>query len=77
LHAQYYSQGASAGLIITEGTRISRDAVGRRDVLGIFNDAQVRAWCHFVQLWHTPARRRIGTSSTATARFRAFRLQQF
>jgi len=46
LHAQYYSQGASAGLIITEGTRISRDAVGRRDVLGIFTDAQVRAWCH-------------------------------
>ena len=46
LHAQYYSQGASAGLIITEGTRISRDAVGRRDVPGIFTDAQVRAWCH-------------------------------
>ena len=28
LHVRYYTQRASAGLIITEGTWISRDAVG-------------------------------------------------
>jgi N-ethylmaleimide reductase len=65
LHTQYYSQRASAGLIIAEGTWISRDAVGWHDVPGIFTDAQVRAWSAvtdivhrqggliFVQLWHT------------------------
>src|SRR5246127_813592 len=65
LHAQYYSQRASAGLIIAEGTWISRDAVGWHDVPGLFTDAQVRGWSAvtdavhgeggviFVQLWHT------------------------
>jgi len=60
-----YAQRASAGLIITEGTWISRDAVGWHDVPGLFTDAQVRAWSAvtdavhrhggliFVQLWHT------------------------
>jgi N-ethylmaleimide reductase len=65
LHAGYYSQRASAGLVITEGTWISRDAVGWHDVPGLFTDAQIRAWSAvtdavhgeggviFVQLWHT------------------------
>src|SRR6476619_7915400 len=65
LHVRYYTQRASAGLIITEGTWISRDAVGWHDVPGLFTDAQVRAWSAvtdavhreggiiFVQLWHT------------------------
>jgi N-ethylmaleimide reductase len=65
LHTQYYSQRASAGLIITEGTWISCDAVGWHDVPGLFTDAQVHAWSAvtdavhreggliFVQLWHT------------------------
>jgi N-ethylmaleimide reductase len=65
LHAQYYAQRASAGLIITEGTWVSRDAVGWHDVPGLFTDAQVRGWsgvteavhCEggviFAQLWHT------------------------
>ena len=44
LHAQYYAQRASAGLIITEGTWVSRDAVGWHDVPGLFTDAQVRGW---------------------------------
>ena len=34
LHVQYYAQRASAGLIITEGTWVSRDAVGWHDVPG-------------------------------------------
>ena len=43
LHVRYHSQRASAGLIITEGTWISLDAVGCHDVPGLFTDAQVRA----------------------------------
>jgi N-ethylmaleimide reductase len=65
LHAHYYAQRASAGLLITEGTWISRDAVGWHDVPGLFTEAQVRGWSAvteavhreggviFAQLWHT------------------------
>lgn len=64
LHAEYYAQRASAGLIITEGIWVSRDAVGWRDVPGLFTEGQVRAWSTvtdavhqrggtiFAQLWH-------------------------
>ncbi len=64
LHAQYYAQRASAGLIVTEGIWISPDAVGWHDVPGLFTDTQVRAWSSvtdavhrqggviFAQLWH-------------------------
>ncbi|KQY06872.1 alkene reductase [Mycobacterium sp. Root135] len=64
LHAEYYAQRASAGLIVTEGIWVSRDAVGWRDVPGLFTDEQVRGWAvatdavHqrggtiFAQLWH-------------------------
>jgi N-ethylmaleimide reductase len=67
LHAQYYAQRASAGLIITEGIWVSQQAVGWRDVPGLFTDDQVRAWSTvtdavharggviFAQLWHTGA----------------------
>ncbi|HEX4587139.1 MAG TPA: alkene reductase [Mycobacterium sp.] len=65
LHMKYYAQRASAGLIISEGVWISRDAVGWNDVPGLFTDTQVRAWSAvteavhaaggliFAQLWHT------------------------
>ena len=65
LHVDYYAQRASAGLIVTEGTWISRDAVGWHDVPGLFTDSQVRGWSAvtdavhrkggfiFAQLWHT------------------------
>lgn len=43
LTAQYYEQRATAGLIITEGTYVSRDAVGYINVPGIYTDAQVKA----------------------------------
>ncbi|HEY6577288.1 MAG TPA: alkene reductase [Mycobacterium sp.] len=64
LHAEYYAQRASAGLIVTEGIWVSRDAIGWRDVPGLFTDEQVRAWSAvtdavhrlggvlFAQLWH-------------------------
>jgi N-ethylmaleimide reductase len=65
LHVRYYAQRASAGLIITEGTWISQQAIGWHDVPGLFSETQVRRWgavtdaVHdaggviFAQLWHT------------------------
>jgi N-ethylmaleimide reductase len=65
LHVRYYTQRASAGLIITEGTWVSAQAVGWHDVPGLFTDAQVRGWSAvtdsvhaaggliMAQLWHT------------------------
>src|SRR6478672_10096791 len=44
LHVEYYAQRASAGLIISEGVWISRDAVGWHDVPGLFTDEQVAHW---------------------------------
>lgn len=67
LTAKYYSQRATAGLIITEGTFISEDAVGVPNVPGIYTKDQVEGWklstsaVHekggkiFAQLWHTGA----------------------
>ncbi|WP_113654637.1 alkene reductase [Pedobacter namyangjuensis] len=67
LTALYYKQRASAGLIITEGTFVSKEAVGVINVPGIYSDQQVKGWklttdaVHqeggkiFAQLWHTGA----------------------
>ncbi|MEX2592289.1 MAG: alkene reductase, partial [Anditalea sp.] len=64
LHAKYYKQRASAGLIITEGSQISKKAVGYINTPGIFTQSQVEGWksvtqaVHekdgkiFIQLWH-------------------------
>ena len=63
--ADYYAQRATAGLIITEATNISPQAVGYALTPGIWSDEQVEAWrrvvdkvhandgCIFLQLWHT------------------------
>ncbi len=60
----YYEQRASAGLIISEATNISPQAVGYMNTPGIFTDEQIEAWkpitkaVHdkggliFMQLWH-------------------------
>jgi N-ethylmaleimide reductase len=62
--ADYYAQRSGAGLIISEATNISPQAVGYALTPGIWNDAQVEAWqpvtkaVHandgliFLQLWH-------------------------
>lgn len=42
--ADYYSQRASAGLIITEATGISREGLGWPFAPGLWTDAQVEAW---------------------------------
>ena len=64
LMGRYYTQRASAGLIISEATAISHQGQGYIDVPGIWSDAQVAAWkiitdaVHaaggkiVVQLWH-------------------------
>ena len=44
LHAEYYAQGASAGLIIGECTEISPDAYGWADTPGLWSAEQVRGW---------------------------------
>lgn len=64
LAVKYYGQRASAGLIITEATNISREGRGYAYTPGIYTDAHVQAWkpvtaaVHaaggriVVQLWH-------------------------
>ncbi|APY01044.1 alkene reductase [Lacinutrix venerupis] len=64
LHGLYYEQRASAGLIITEGSQVSKQAVGYINTPGIHTDEQVEGWkkvtqrVHdkdgkiFIQLWH-------------------------
>jgi N-ethylmaleimide reductase len=42
--AAYYAQRASAGLIISEATGISREGLGWPDAPGLWNDAQVEGW---------------------------------
>ena len=61
---EYYTQRASAGLIISEATGISQQGLGWPYAPGLWNDAQVTAWrdittaVHgaggriFAQLWH-------------------------
>jgi N-ethylmaleimide reductase len=64
MNAEYYRQRASAALIITEATQISRQGQGYAWTPGIYNDEQVQAWREvssqvhaaggliFMQLWH-------------------------
>ncbi|EPR70344.1 Flavoprotein NADH-dependent oxidoreductase [Winogradskyella psychrotolerans RS-3] len=64
LQGLYYEQRASAGLIITEGSQVSKEAVGYINTPGIHSKAQVDGWktvterVHakggtiFIQLWH-------------------------
>lgn len=64
LMAQYYTQRASAGLIISEGTQVSSEGVGYVFTPGIHNSDQVAGWkkvtdavhakggLMFAQLWH-------------------------
>lgn len=67
LHALYYAQRASAGLIVSEATQISSQGQGYAHTPGIFTDEQVEGWrlvteaVHlaggriFCQLWHVGA----------------------
>jgi len=62
--AEHYRQRASGGLLITEGSQISEQAVGYPATPGIYSDEQVAGWRQvtdavhaegghiFLQLWH-------------------------
>lgn len=64
VNAQYYSQRASAALIISEATQISQQGQGYAWTPGIHSDAQIAGWRNvsdvvhakggrmFLQLWH-------------------------
>ncbi|MDC0357390.1 alkene reductase [Oligoflexia bacterium] len=64
LMAEYYTQRASAGLLITEATVISKDGVGWQQSPAIWSDGHVESWKQvtaavhdkgapiFLQLWH-------------------------
>jgi N-ethylmaleimide reductase len=64
LMAEYYVQRASAGLVITEGTHTSEQAIGWNHSPGIYTDAMKQGWREvvdavhqaggtiFMQLWH-------------------------
>lgn len=63
-HVEYYTQRASAGLIITEGSQISPEGKGYIQTPGIHTDEQIAAWRKVtdavhakggkivIQLWH-------------------------
>ena len=67
LHAEYYAQRSSSGLIIGECTEVSRDGYGWADTPGLWSREQAREWrsvtdavhrrsgLMFAQLWHTGA----------------------
>jgi N-ethylmaleimide reductase len=44
LHVEYYRQRATAGLLVTEATWVSRDGIGFINVPGIFSPEQVEGW---------------------------------
>ncbi|MFC3879451.1 alkene reductase [Algoriphagus namhaensis] len=64
IHVEYYRQRAGAGLIISEGSQVSKKAVGYINTPGIYSAEQVEGWkpvtkaVHeeggniFIQLWH-------------------------
>ncbi len=64
LMAEYYRQRASAGLIISEGSQVSKQAVGYQHTPGCYSKEQTEAWKQvtqavheeggliFIQLWH-------------------------
>jgi N-ethylmaleimide reductase len=67
LHAAYYGQRATAGLIVAEGAWVSERAIGFPSVPGIYSERQVAAWSRVtgvvhalggrivLQLWHAGA----------------------
>jgi N-ethylmaleimide reductase len=64
LAIEYYGQRASAGLLVTEASQVSRQGQGYQDTPGIYSKEQVAGWrkvtdhVHarggriFIQLWH-------------------------
>jgi len=51
--AEYYSQRATAGLIVTEGTSPSPNGLGYARIPGLYNDDQVSGWKRVTDAVHT------------------------
>lgn len=80
LHATYYAQRATAGLIVAEATNISAQGRGYAATPGIWSEAQVAGWrkvtdaVHAVggkivcQLWHVGRSQASTCSPTAKPR---------
>lgn len=52
LMAEYYSQRAEAGLIITEGTSPSENGLGYARIPGLYSEAQVAGWRQVAEAVH-------------------------
>lgn len=52
LQAEYYRQRASAGLILSEGTWPSEEAIGAVHVPGLFTDRQAEGWKRVTEAVH-------------------------
>ena len=52
LNVEYYTQRATAGLIVTEATQVSRQGQGYALTPGIYTDAQEAGWKSVVQAVH-------------------------
>lgn len=52
LNVEYYAQRATAGLIVTEATQVSRQGQGYAWTPGIYTDAQEAGWKNVVQAVH-------------------------
>lgn len=50
--AEYYTQRASAGLLITEGTAITHEAQGYADVPGLYSTEQLEGWKRITDAVH-------------------------
>ena len=53
IHAQYYAQRASCGLVISEATSISKQAHGWPGAPGIYTPEQVAGWRTVTEAVHT------------------------
>jgi len=75
----YYSQRASAGLLIAEATQISQQGQGYQDTPGIYTQAQIDGWRQvtdavhakggriFLQLWHVGRVSHVALQENGTA----------
>ncbi len=52
LHAKYYAQRASAGLILTESVWVSESAIGFINLPGIYSQAQIDGWKEVTKAVH-------------------------
>src|SRR3546814_14192485 len=70
LMAEYYSQRATGGLLISECTMVAPGTSAFVNEPGIYNDAQIAAWRQVTDAVHRSEERRVGKAGVSTGRFR-------